>query len=442
MKKGIKVVTIGGGSSYTPELIAGFIKRYDALPISELWLVDVEEGKEKLEINTKFAKRMLEHAGIPIKVISTLQRKEALKDADFVTTQFRVGQLGARIIDERIPLKYDTLGQETNGAGGMMKAFRTIPQIIEICKDIEEVCPDAWLINYTNPSGMVTEAIHRYSNVKKVIGLCSGPLGIKQDIAKLLSVDAERLYVEFVGLNHLVFAKKVLFEGRNVTKEVMELFIKGIDEAKLANIAALPWDTDFIRELGMIPIDYLKYYFKTPDMLKHQQEAANAEGTRAEVVKDVEEELFEIYQDEALVERPELLKRRGGAWYSEAATDLMVSLYTDARDIHTLNVRNNGAIRELPDDVVVEVNCLVTSAEVIPLTTGHLPTSINGIIQQIKSVELTVVEAAATGDYNKALLAFTMNPLISSDRKAKEMLDEMLEYNKKHLPLFFSKERK
>ncbi|EUJ32180.1 diacetylchitobiose-6-phosphate hydrolase [Listeria cornellensis FSL F6-0969] len=226
MKKSLKIATIGGGSSYTPELIEGFISRYDELPISELWLVDVEEGREKLEIVGALAKRMVEKAGVPIQIHLTMDRERALKDADFVTTQFRVGRLEARMLDESIPLKYDVIGQETNGPGGLFKGLRTIPVILDICRDIERLCPDAWLVNFTNPAGMVTEAVLRYSNITKVVGLCNGPIGIEKGIAKELGVDTSRIYVEFAGLNHMVFAKNIYLDGQNVTPTVMEKMTK------------------------------------------------------------------------------------------------------------------------------------------------------------------------------------------------------------------------
>ena len=214
MSKGIKIVTIGGGSSYTPELVEGFIKRYNELPIRELWLVDIEEGKEKLDIVGNLAKRMVKKAGIPMEVHLTLDRREALKDADFVTTQMRVGLLDARVKDERIPLSYGVIGQETNGAGGMFKAFRTIPVILDIDKDMSELCPDAWLINFTNPAGMVTEALIRYGTRKngKYIGLCNVPIGMEMAAAKVLNVEHKDLEMTFAGLNHMVFGTKVQLE--------------------------------------------------------------------------------------------------------------------------------------------------------------------------------------------------------------------------------------
>ncbi|GGN52634.1 hypothetical protein GCM10007971_08430 [Oceanobacillus indicireducens] len=194
MSKGVKIVTIGGGSSYTPELVEGFIKRYVSLPVRELWLVDIPEGKEKLEIVGGLAKRMIKEAGLPIDVHLTLDRREALKNADFVTTQLRVGLLEARAKDERIPLKYGVIGQETNGPAGLFKGLRTIPVILDIVKDMEELCPNAWLINFTNPAGMVTEAVLRHSNWKKIVGLCNVPVGMKMGIADQLGVEPERIH--------------------------------------------------------------------------------------------------------------------------------------------------------------------------------------------------------------------------------------------------------
>ena len=188
MDKKIKIVTIGGGSSYTPELIEGFIKRYHELPVGEIWLVDIESGKEKLEIVGNLAKRMVKKAGVPIDIHLTLDRREALKDADFVTTQIRVGQLDARNKDERIPLSHGVIGQETNGAGGMFKAFRTIPVILDIDKDMSQLCPNAWLINFSNPAGMVTEALLKYGINKKVIGLCNVPIGMEKAVAGMILI--------------------------------------------------------------------------------------------------------------------------------------------------------------------------------------------------------------------------------------------------------------
>ncbi|MCL2388239.1 MAG: 6-phospho-beta-glucosidase, partial [Defluviitaleaceae bacterium] len=209
----IKIVTIGGGSSYTPELIEGFIQRHDKLPVSELWLVDIEEGKEKLEIVTNLGRRMAKKAGVPMEIKSTLNRREALSGADFVTTQMRVGLIDSRIKDERIPNSLGLIGQETNGAGGAFKAFRTIPVILDIVKDIQELCPNAWMLNFTNPAGMVTEAIDRYTDYKKAIGLCNVPIGMANNFAKLMKADLSRLRLEIAGSNHFIFVTNVFVDG-------------------------------------------------------------------------------------------------------------------------------------------------------------------------------------------------------------------------------------
>ncbi|MEK4669519.1 6-phospho-beta-glucosidase [Niallia sp. FSL R7-0271] len=442
MSNGIKIVTIGGGSSYTPELVEGFIKRYDSLPVRELWLVDIPEGQEKLEIVGNLAKRMVKKAGLPIEVHLTLDRREALKDADFVTTQFRVGLLAARAKDERIPLKYNVIGQETNGPGGLFKGLRTIPVILDIVNDMEELCPNAWLINFTNPAGMVTEAVLRHSNWRKIVGLCNVPISIQMSVAKLLEVEPERVRVDFAGLNHMVYGLHVYLDGKEVTKEVLEEMTSGKHaSATMRNIAAIDWDPDFIKALGAIPCGYHRYYYKQAQMLEHEHEEAAEQGTRAEVVQKLEKELFELYKDENLSIKPPQLEKRGGAYYSDAACSLIDSMYNDKRDIQPVNTINNGAIASIPDESAVEISSVITKDGPKPISIGDLPVPVRGLVQQIKSFERVAAEAAVTGDYNTALLAMTINPLLPSDKVAKEILNEMLEAHKEHLPQFFKEDK-
>ncbi|NBJ69550.1 MULTISPECIES: 6-phospho-beta-glucosidase [Clostridia] len=434
----LKVATIGGGSSYTPELIEGFIKRYEEFPLTEIWLVDIEEGKEKLDIVGNLAKRMIKKAGLPIDVHLTLDRKAALKNADFVTTQFRVGLLAARAKDERIPLKYGVLGQETNGPGGLFKGLRTIPVILEICKEMEELCPNAWLINFTNPAGMVTEAVLRYSNINRVIGLCNVPIGMEMGIAKLLNVDHSRVRIDFAGLNHMVYGLEVYIDGVSVKKEVMEKLTNPENSSFVKNIEGMGWEPEFIRALHAITCPYHMYYYKSKDMLDKAMESANNEGTRAEVVQKLEEELFELYKDENLNIKPPQLEERGGAYYSDAAVRLITSIYTDKRDIQPVNTRNYGAIASLPAESAVEVSCVITKDGPIPLAMGDIPVAARGLVQQIKSFERIAAEAAVTGNYDQAVLALTIHPLTPSDTIAKQIVDEMMEAHKAHLPQFFN----
>ncbi|MEK3941082.1 MULTISPECIES: 6-phospho-beta-glucosidase [Bacillus] len=437
MKDGIKIVTIGGGSSYTPELVEGFIKRYHELPVKELWLVDIEAGQEKLNIVGALAKRMVEKAGLPIEVHLTLDRREALKDADFVTTQFRVGLLEARAKDERIPLKYGVIGQETNGPGGLFKGLRTIPVILDIVKDMEELCPDAWLVNFTNPAGMVTEAVLRYTNLKKVVGLCNVPIGIKMGIAKALDVDVERIEVQFAGLNHMVYGLNVYLDGVSIMDQVLDELGNPNSQWSMKNIEAKNWEPSFVKGLGVIPCPYHRYYYKTKDMLEEEQKAAQEKGTRAEVVQQVEQELFELYKDPDLSIKPPQLEKRGGAYYSDAACNLISSIYNDKHDIQPVNTVNRGAIASIPAESAVEVNCIITKDGPKPIATGDLPVAVRGLVQQIKSFERVAAEAAVTGDYETALVAMTINPLVPSDEIAKQILDEMLEAHREYLPQFF-----
>ncbi|GIO24114.1 6-phospho-beta-glucosidase [Oceanobacillus sp. J11TS1] len=436
----LKVATIGGGSSYTPELIEGFIKRYDEFPLTELWLVDIEEGKEKLEIVGNLAKRMINNAGLPIDVHLTLDRKAALKDADFVTTQFRVGRLEARAKDERIPIKYGVLGQETNGPGGLFKGLRTIPVILDICKDIEELCPDAWLINFTNPAGMVTEAVLRYSNIDKVIGLCNVPIGMEMGIAKLLDVEHSRVRIDFAGLNHMVYGLDVYVDGVSVKKEVIEKLSDPKNSSFVKNIDGMGWEPEFIQALSALTCPYHMYYYKSNEMLEKAIKSAEEEGTRAEVVQRLEEELFELYKDENLNIKPPQLEERGGAYYSDAAVRLITSIYTDKRDIQPVNTMNRGAIASIPADSAVEVSSIITKDGPVPLAVGDIPVATRGLVQQIKSFERISAEAAVTGDYNKAVLALAINPLTPSDTIAKKIVAEMMEAHKEYLPQFFQTE--
>ncbi|GEL08334.1 6-phospho-beta-glucosidase [Salisediminibacterium halotolerans] len=437
MSEGLKVVTIGGGSSYTPELIEGFINRYDELPVKELWLVDIEEGKEKLDIVGNLAKRMVEKAGFPIDVHLTLDRQTALKDADFVTTQFRVGLLDARAKDERIPLSHGVIGQETNGPGGLFKGLRTVPVILDIVKDMEALCPNAWLINFTNPAGMVTEAVLRYTDLRKVVGLCNVPIGMEMGIARLLDVDHSRVRIDFAGLNHMVYGLDIFLDGVSVKEEVIEKLSSPENSSFVKNVEGSGWEPEFLRALNALTCPYHNYYYKTDVMLEKELDNYRDGKVRAQVVQKLENELFELYKDPDLSEKPQQLSERGGAYYSDAAIRLISSIYNDKKDIQPVNTINNGAIPSIPAESAVEMSCVITKEGPKPVAMGDLPVAARGLVQQIKSFERIGAEAAVTGNYDTALLAMTINPLVPSDKTGKVILDEMLEAHKEHLPNFF-----
>ena len=422
-KKPVKIVTIGGGSSYTPELMEGFIKRYDELPIKEIWLVDIEAGKEKLEIVGAMAQRMWDASPYDVKVHLTLDRREALKDADFVTTQFRVGLLNARIKDERIPFSYGMLGQV----------------VFDIIKDIEELCPNAWLVNFTNPSGMVTEAVMKYGKWDRVIGLCNVPVGAMMAEPETIGTTLDKLIYKFAGLNHFHWHRVFDLDGTDVTGKIIDAMYEGKDSGIPANIHDIPFFKEQLKQMNLIPCGYHRYYYRQQEMLAHGLEEYNGIGTRGQQVKQTEAELFELYKDPNLNYKPEQLTKRGGTHYSDAACETIASIYANKNTHLVVTTKNNGAVPDLPADCAVEVSAHIGSAGALAIAFGPLEPAQRGWLQCMKNMELCVEEAAVTGDYGLALQAFILNPQIPSGENAKRVLDELLIAHKKHLPQFADK---
>ncbi|MEZ2378379.1 6-phospho-beta-glucosidase [Enterobacter sp. BNK-18] len=439
MQKKLKVVTIGGGSSYTPELLEGFLKRYHELPVSELWLVDVEEGQEKLNIIFELCKRMVAKAGVPLTVHKTLDRRLALQDADFVTTQLRVGQLKAREMDERIPLSHGYLGQETNGAGGLFKGLRTIPVIFDIINDVEAICPNAWVINFTNPAGMVTEAVYRHTDFKRFIGVCNIPIGMKMFISDVLELtDNDDLSIDLFGLNHMVFIKDVIVNGQSRFSELLDGVASGrLTAASVKNIFDLPFSEGLIRSLNLLPCSYLLYYFKQKEMLAIEMGEYYKGGARAQVVQKVEKQLFDLYKDPNLNVKPKELELRGGAYYSDAACEVINAIYNNKQAEHYVNVPHHGHIDNIPADWAVEMTCILgrDGARPHPRIT-HFDDKVMGLIHTIKGFEVAASNAALSGELNDVLLALNLSPLVHSDRDAEQLASEMILAHEKWLPNF------
>ncbi|OLQ95930.1 6-phospho-beta-glucosidase [Vibrio ponticus] len=430
----LKLAIIGGGSSYTPELIEGVIKRRDFLPVREIHLVDIDAGKDKLETIHALATRMVNKVGADIEIKASVDRREAIKDADFVMTQFRVGGLKARASDERIPLKYDVIGQETTGPGGFAKALRTIPVILDICKDIEELAPNAWMLNFTNPAGLVSEAVNKHTKVKS-IGLCNVPVSMRMMVAEMMACEPDELQLEFAGLNHLVWVHKAWLHGEDITETVIEKVGDGANFS-MKNIFEEPWDPNFLKALGAIPCPYHRYFYQTDAMLAEEKESAAEKGTRAEQVMVTEESLFKLYKDVHLDVKPKELEERGGAYYSDASLNLVDAIYNNRNGIHVVNVPNNGAINTLPDDAVIECSAVVGNWGAKPVAVGQLSANVLGLLHQVKAYEQLAIEAAVFGDYDKALMALANNPLVPDIKRAKAILNDILRENAEYLPQF------
>jgi len=421
-----KITVIGGGSTYTPELIDGFIQHENDLDVGEIALFDIDE--ERLNVVGGMAQRQVKYAEMDTKVTLNFNRPKAVDGARFVLSSMRIGHMPARILDEKIPLKYNVIGQETTGPGGTFKAFRTIPVTLDIAKDMEKYAPDAWYINFTNPSGIMTEAILKHTNLN-VVGLCNNPINTIAAMAEAFHVEPKDVFLEWMGLNHVNWVRKVYIKGQDVTQQLMD------NLEKLVEIEEMPkFDPELVRTLGVMPTYYLQYYYYHP----HKVEEAKAAGkTRGETILDIEKELLKKYADPKVLVKPPELAQRGGARYSEAAVNLIMSLMLDRRDVQIVVARNGNCIPDLAPDVSVEVPCVVGAHGVTPLSMGHLPESIRALCQQAKAWESATVKAAVSGSRRDAYLAMLQNPLVPDYPTAVSLVDEMLEAHKQYLPQFF-----
>ena len=419
---GVKVAIVGAGSTYTPELVEGFIRRADRFPVDELALLDIDPTR--LEVVGGLARRMLDRAGFGGRTVLTGDRDEAIDGAAFVIVQLRVGGQAARLLDETIPLRFGCIGQETTGAGGFAKALRTVPVVLELAELAgRRGAPGCWFIDFTNPTGLVTQAL--LDREVRAIGLCNVAIGFQRRFAERFGVEPDRVELEQVGLNHLSWVRAVKVDGVDRLPELLEA-----DLADLSADAEVP--PELLRALGAIPSYYLRYYYRTREMLERQTQGT----TRAEEVAQIEHDLLELYRDPDLAEKPQLLERRGGAFYSEAAAQLVASLASGTGDVQVVNARNAGAIPNLAADDVVEVAARVDTdgAQTIPV--APLGQDMLGLVQHAKAYERLTIEAATTGDRSTALKALLANPLVPDADAATGLLDAILDANRDHLPRF------
>jgi 6-phospho-beta-glucosidase len=431
---GVKLAVVGGGSTYTPELIEGIARRSDRVVVDELVLLDIDP--ERLEIVGGLAGRMLAKLGWGGRLVLTANQDEAIEGADFVLIQLRVGGQAARLVDETLPPKFGTIGQETTGAGGFAKALRTVPMVLSIAEAVgRRANRDAWIVDFTNPVGIVTQAL--LDEGHRAIGLCNVAIGFQREFAKRFGVAPEQVELEHVGLNHLSWERAVRVDGVDRLPEI--LAGEGADE--IARWVGSP--AELVRITGTIPSYYLKYYYRFDDVLREQ---LDGKATRAEEVMDIEDELLVMYRNPTLAETPTLLARRGGAFYSEAAAQLIASLHDGRGDIQVVDIRNGPrpgesgprALADLPDVAVVEVPARITREGAIPIEQGPLEADMRGLVQAVKGYEQLAIEAARSGDRDVALRALLANPLVARWSIASPLLDALLEANRHHLPRFFA----
>jgi 6-phospho-beta-glucosidase len=429
----MKIAVIGGGSTYTPELVNGFLDRIATLPVSELWLMDID--LDRLGIVGGFAQRMVQAKGEPFRVVLTDDQQAAIQGAAYVITQLRVGQMPARVADEYLGFRHGLIGQETTGVGGMAKALRTIPVITKIADDMRKFAPGALLANFTNPAGLVTQALQKYAPDVPSVGVCNVAIGTKMRIIEGLekltgaTISIDRTELNTLGLNHLSWHRGFKVDGVEMWPQVIE--------AELSELRSDPnaeWDLRTIEVLGMLPNYYLQYYYHTDRKLKEQQQWPPSRG---EEVIEIEKGLLKQYADPSLLEPPSDLMLRGGAFYSTVATQLLNAHYNDLGEVHIVNTAHHGEVKGWPQDWVLELPCKVDKSGIHPLPAEPLPPVCFGLLTQVKSYELLTVEAAVNGDIDAAFQALLAHPLGPSSDCIQTVLDDLLATNRKYLPQFW-----
>jgi len=421
MARGVVVCVVGAGSSYTPELVAGILAESPGrLPVAEVRLTDI--SGERLGIMVGLSERMVRAAGREITVRSDTRLAPMLEGADFVVTQIRVGGMKARHLDESIPLKYGIIGQETTGPGGMLKALRTIPHMIEIARALESASPGATILNYTNPSGIVAEAVTRYTKAR-IIGLCSGIPSIQADLKLQFADRHPGLKSYTLGLNHFGFVYRVISQGRDITREV-------IDALARDRTGGTPSEAEALSQvLGAIPISYVNYFYHRAEVV---EKAKARPQTRAQEVEQIERAILAEASRDETIGKPKKLVERGGGGYAAITFAVMKAMINDTGEEITCNVPNRGAVAGIDDDAVVEVVCRVDKEGAHPLPVGPIPLAFRGMVQALKAYETLTVEAAVRRDKRLAMQALLNHPLVGDIDVVERLLPEMLEAHGLH----------
>ena len=419
MKSGLTVAIIGAGSSYTPELIEGFLDLPpEQLPVRAFRLFDT--NADRLAIMTGLSERMIRQRGRDLDVASGSTLEAALEGVDYVITQIRVDGMPARYLDESIPLKYSLLGQETTGPGGMFKALRTIPAMLEIARAVERVAPGAFILNYTNPSGLVTEAVTRHTGAR-FLGLCSGIPSMIVDLKKQFGAGYPDFHCYCVGLNHLGFIHRIVSQGREVTVEILQRLLEQ-KRQKPEDAEGIAWQ-ELCLEIGALPISYLNYYYHRAHMVRKLQAQ---DRTRAQQIMEIEKDVFAEAAAPGTTRKPEAVNKRGGGGYSAITFAVMTAIHKDTGEDLAVSVPNRGAVDGLRPEEVVEVVCRVGRQGAAPIPVGPIPPAFRGLIQAVKAYEVLTVEAAITKSRRLLKQALLNHPLVGDADVIDPLLDEML----------------
>ena len=414
---------VGGGSTYTPELVDGIARLRDTLPVGELALVDPDA--RRLELVGGFSRRIFARHGHPGVIRTTSVLDEGIEGAGAVLLQLRVGGQAARRGDETLPLTCGCVGQETTGAGGLAKALRTVPVVLDIAARIAELAPDAWIVDFTNPVGIVTRALLDAGH--RAVGLCNVAIGFQRRFAHALGVPPGDVRLGHVGLNHLTWERSVHLTGAGGGEDVLPKLLAEHAEEFASDIGLPP---ALLRRLGVVPSYYLRYFYEHDAVVAEQLSAPS----RAEEVTAIEQRLLEMYADPTLDEKPQLLEQRGGAYYSEAAVDLVASLSADRGDVQVVNVRNGDRLPFLPAEAVIEVPARITAAGPDPLPVDPVEPLYAGLIAHVTAYEELALAAALKGGVDRVTDALLAHPLIGQVSLATDLAARLVAANAVHLP--------
>jgi 6-phospho-beta-glucosidase len=415
----MKLAVVGGGSTYTPELADGLGRLQGVLAVDELTLID--PARDRLDLVAGVSRRILAHLDAPTKVRAESDLEAGVDGADAVLIQLRVGGQAARATDETWPLECGCIGQETTGAGGLAKALRTVPVVLDIAERVRQHASAAWIVDFTNPVGIVTRAL--LDDGHRAVGLCNVAIGFQRGFAELLGVPSDDVELDHVGLNHLTWERGVTVGGVDRLPELLDQH----GEALAAQVRIPP---ELLRLLGAVPSYYLRYFYCHDEVVREQL----AEPTRAEIVAGIEAELLRTYADVTVQEKPELLSRRGGAYYSEAAVQLVAALLGEAPGRHVVNVRNGGRLPNLSESAVVEVPARVDSTGIHVVPGSPPPPAEAGLVAHVSGYEELALDAARHGGVDRVVKALVAHPLVGQYGLALNLADRLIAANRQFLP--------